>query len=149
MELITRLGARFSRVALVAALVGVMGIALAACDSGTPVAPTATATTPASTNGSGSSGPATEVAATLKEWAIGLPQNEVASGAYKFTVSNEGEFPHNLVIKDGGEVGRTPTFGKADGPQVLEVTLQPGTYTVVCDVPGHIEQGMTTELVVK
>jgi len=149
MELITSLGARFNRVALVAALVGLVGFALAACDSGSPVNPTPTPTTPATTNGSGSSGPATELAVSLKEWAIGLPQDEVAAGKYKFTVTNEGEFPHNIVIKDGGEVGRTPTFGKADVPQVLEVDLQPGTYNVVCDVPGHAEQGMTMELVVK
>ena len=83
----------------------------------------------------------------LSEWAI-LPANiGLPVGPIRMTVANKGEFSHNLVIKNGeAEIGRTPNFTKAESPQVLEVDLQPGNYTWLCDIPGHAEKGMTGTL---
>jgi len=80
----------------------------------------------------------------LSEWAI-LPANVgLPVGATRITVANKGEFGHNLVIKNGNtETARTPNFTKAESPKVLEVDLQPGNYTWLCDIPGHAEKGMT------
>jgi uncharacterized cupredoxin-like copper-binding protein len=119
----------------------------------TPAAPTtdngaAAAPTPAATAGTSSAG--TEVQATLKEWAIELSQAEVAAGTVRFTVTNAGTMPHNLTVtQNGATLGATSTFGPAAGPQTLEVTLQPGTYTLICSLPGHAQRGQRIDLVVK
>ena len=83
----------------------------------------------------------------LSEWAIFPANNGIPVGAIRITVINKGEFSHNLVIKNGNtEMARTPNFTKAESPKVLEVDLQPGNYTWLCDIPGHAEQGMTGTL---
>lgn len=144
-----------SRVGLTAMLLGVMAVSLAACggDTNAPAAtsPAATATTQAPDDGS-TDGAMQEVNLALKEWAIEPKSVEVNAGKVKFTVTNEGEFPHDAVFilqKDGKEVARTPVFGKAESPKTVEADLEAGTYTMVCDVPGHAEKGMTGVLTVK
>ena len=80
----------------------------------------------------------------VSEWAIFPANVGLPVGATRITVANKGEFSHNLVIKNGGtEIGRTPNFTKAESPKELEVDLQEGSYTWLCDIPGHAEQGMT------
>lgn len=85
------------------------------------------------------------VTVTELEWAIQLP-SEIPSGAVTFSVKNDGAVEHNLVIQeteqrlDGIQPGQTRT---------LQVTLQPGTYNIVCDIPGHSEAGMKTTVTVK
>jgi hypothetical protein len=57
---------------------------------------------------------------------------------------------HNLTVLDSsGEIAATPSFMSSEGPQTLEVQLQPGTYTIICSLPGHAARGQKTELVVK
>jgi uncharacterized cupredoxin-like copper-binding protein len=57
---------------------------------------------------------------------------------------------HNFtVLSDTGTVAKTPNFRAANGAQTLEVDLQPGTYTIICDLPGHAQRGQKTQLVVK
>jgi len=66
-------------------------------------------------------------------------------GNVTFDVSNDGSVEHNLTVLDQG---RTENIS---GGQTTELTLDnlaAGTYTVVCDVPGHREAGMETTLVV-
>jgi uncharacterized cupredoxin-like copper-binding protein len=117
----------------------------------TPVAPdpTATPAEPATVDASES---ATEIQATLIEWDLTLSQTEVPAGKVTFIVTNAGRMRHNLMIMDsaGTEmIGRTPDFTASQGPQTLEVELQPGTYTVLCALPGHAARGQQAELVVK
>lgn len=98
----------------------------------------------------GQSGSATQVNATLKEWAIELSQKEVPAGAIHFTVANEGKSQHNFTITDSsGEVAKIPNFASSAGAQSLDVTLKPGTYTIICSLPGHAARGQKTEIVVK
>ncbi|MDQ2809172.1 MAG: cupredoxin domain-containing protein [Chloroflexota bacterium] len=113
------------------------------------VAPTSAAATAATTGGGATN--AAEVQATLKEWALDLNQTSVAAGAVRFVVNNTGKFSHNFTIKDasGAELGHTSTFAAAAGPQTLEVTLKPGTYTVYCSLPGHADRGQKNTLTVK
>lgn len=90
-------------------------------------------------------GTAGAVTVTEQEWAIQLP-TEISSGTVTFTVKNDGAVEHNFVIQeaeqrlDGIQPGQTKT---------LQVTLRPGTYTIVCDIPGHSEAGMKTTVTVK
>ena len=114
-------------------------------------APTATpAAGDTSSASAQTTGQSTQVQATLREWAIDLNQSEVAAGKITFVVTNTGRMQHNLtVVDDSGVLGQTPTFGPSDGPQTLEVDLKPGTYTLICSLPGHASRGQKTTLVVK
>jgi plastocyanin len=124
-------------------------------DMGTaaPDAPASVATTPtpAAPASGASAGNAVEVQATLREWALDLNQTEVSAGTVRFVINNQGRFAHNFTIKDANNnvLGKTPTFSKDKGPQVVEVTLAPGTYTVYCSLPGHAAQGQQNTIVVK
>lgn len=95
------------------------------------------------TGGTGGAGGTVNV--TEHEWAIQIA-GDVASGTVTFSVKNDGAVEHNFVIQetnqrlDGIQPGQTKT---------IQATLQPGTYTIVCDIPGHSEAGMTTTMTVK
>ncbi len=107
-----------------------MGMGTMAPTTGTTdAAPTVAAT--AATTGGGATN-AVQVKATLHEWALDLDQTSVAAGPVHFAVTNTGKFPHNFTIKDasGTELGKTSTFAADKGPQTVDVTLTPGTYTV-------------------
>ena len=63
------------------------------------------------------------------------------------TVVNDGAVAHDLVV---------PALGKGtpDLPPDAELTIDlsgqpPGTYEVVCDIPGHREAGMVSQLVIE
>jgi uncharacterized cupredoxin-like copper-binding protein len=91
----------------------------------------------------------TDVQATLIEWSIKLSQSEVPAGKVVFTVTNQGTMMHNLTVEDdSGVIGRTHNFGPSDGPQTLALDLTPGTYTVICSLPGHAQRGQRATLVV-
>jgi uncharacterized cupredoxin-like copper-binding protein len=109
-------------------------------------APEATATT-ADTSSAGNG----TITAVLKEWAIDLSTAEVSAGTVTFTVTNAGTMGHNLTVRDssGSTVGATTTFTPSEGAQTLEVNLSPGTYTVICSLPGHASLGQKATLVVK
>lgn len=92
----------------------------------------------------------TEVQAVLKEWSIELSQQEVPAGKIRFTVTNQGQMAHNFTVTDdSGVIGNTPTFRSSEGAHTLEVDLKPGTYTIICSLPGHAARGQKTTLTVK
>lgn len=102
------------------------------------------------TAASESQGEVVEIQATLREWALDLSQTEVPAGTVRFVVTNAGQFAHNLTVTDdSGNLAQTPTFGSAEGPQVVEVELAPGTYEIICSLPGHANRGQRAQLVVK
>lgn len=159
--------ARMKTAGVTAALVGVLSLALAACGGetntggpggpggtgstdGTSTNPTATTATgggdtPAATTG----GKTNRVDVTLDEWTITPKDLQVPAGSTTFVATNEGEFSHNFVLqKDGGDVGGTPVFPPNESPKEVTLDLQPGTYTTICTVPGHAQQGMKGTLVV-
>ena len=108
------------------------------------------APTTAPSDSTQSSGTETSLQATLREWAIDLSQSEVPAGKVTITVINQGTMMHNLTIQDSsGTVAGTPNFAPSQGAQTLEVDLQPGTYTLICSLPGHAQRGQKTTLVVK
>ncbi|MEO8288373.1 MAG: cupredoxin domain-containing protein [Chloroflexota bacterium] len=95
-------------------------------------------------------GDVTEVQATLKEWSIALSQAEVPAGKVRFTVTNAGQMAHNLTVTDSsGTLAKTPNFNASQGTQTLEIDLKPGTYTLICSLPGHAQRGQKIDLVVK
>lgn len=84
------------------------------------------------------SGP-TEVNVSLEEWEIIFDQDEVKTGEITFVVNNIGLLEHNFKID--GVAGEIELILSQDS-QTLTVTLDPGTYSLICDLPGHREAGM-------
>jgi plastocyanin len=113
--------------------------------------------TPAA-GGGGSGGPGTTINATEKDFAIALDKSSVPAGTITFSIKNNGPSPHNLGVvpgngasKSGGITGKpikeseNIDNGKS---ATLTVDLQPGTYQVVCSIPGHVQLGMIMQLTV-
>jgi manganese oxidase len=80
----------------------------------------------------------------LSEWAI-TGDLEVASGDLDITLSNSGSLVHNLVFENGPRsvdvnAGETVTLEAGE--------LEPGSYIIFCDIPGHRGTGMEATLVV-
>jgi len=80
-----------------------------------------------------------------KEWTITFATPTVKAGQVTFNVSNSGAIEHNFVIVETKfEIAATQPGKSKTGT----TTLQPGTYTVICNIPGHEEAGMKTTLTV-
>lgn len=109
---------------------------------------------------------ATPLGATLQDDAITLSTDTVAEGRIRFDIENEGSLVHELEVFGGATLGETYEVknSKADlsglklvdevedivsGSQAkLTVSLKPGTYLIVCNLPGHYEAGVATFLTV-
>ena len=68
------------------------------------------------------------------------------AGAVTFEIENAGTVEHDFIIQ-GVDKGTEQL--RPGQKATLTVDLKPGTYTVVCNVAGHKEAGMTMQLVVK
>jgi FtsP/CotA-like multicopper oxidase with cupredoxin domain len=80
----------------------------------------------------------------LSEWAI-TGDTEVAPGDLTIDVTNAGSMVHNLAFENGPK--SVDLNSGATG--MLEVGhLEPGTYTIFCDIAGHRAAGMEARLVV-
>jgi len=93
------------------------------------------------TSGAGSGA----VAVSLSEWKIESKPATVKAGKVTFEIKNTGNLEHNFVITGAG---RSPNVLAKDATK-LELELKAGSYTVVCDLPGHKEAGMTGRLEVQ
>jgi uncharacterized cupredoxin-like copper-binding protein len=114
-----------------------------------------------------SGGPTVDVS--LKDFSIDLTPDSVPAGEVTFEASNAGptthEFeifsvdgdadPNALPVEDG--VANTDGLTLVDEQEditvganpSLSVELQPGTYGVICNLPGHYQQGMHAVLTVR
>jgi uncharacterized cupredoxin-like copper-binding protein len=104
------------------------------------------------------------VAVTLSEWSIKSDAAKVAAGRTTFTVTNTGKLPHEMVvlrtskdaaalgsgsrIGESGHVGEVEDVRPGGGTKTLTLTLKPGHYSLVCNLPGHYMAGMRTDLTV-
>ena len=83
----------------------------------------------------------------MSEYAFDPDPIVVDAAAATLEVVNEGAIPHNLLI---AELGKGAPDLDAGGTFTLELeSVEPGAYSVICDLPGHREAGMVTELVVR
>ena len=94
--------------------------------------------------GAGEKAVAKTVAVQETEFKILPATLTVAHGAIAFDVKNIGKIPHDLAIQ-GGTKTALISPGKST---TLTVTLQKGTYTLYCSVPGHRQSGMVAKLTV-
>ncbi|HVI17414.1 MAG: hypothetical protein ACJ738_04570 [Gaiellales bacterium] len=138
---------RFTRTALILALVGAVTLAASACGSSGGAGSSSTTVTQAAGGGGASSGKTVDV--TLKDYSIAVASTgSLAPGTYTFHVRNNGPSSHNLTINGPGVSDKaTPTFA-AGGSMDLTVTLKTGSYDLFCSVPSHKQLGMDTHLTV-
>jgi uncharacterized cupredoxin-like copper-binding protein len=100
--------------------------------------PTTTATT--STQPTGSVGTAkTTVTVNMVEYAFQLSQATIPSGQVTFIVKNAGAEAHNFDI-NGVHSGAIIAPGTTE---TWTVSLPAGQYLYTCDVPFHVDRGMT------
>jgi uncharacterized cupredoxin-like copper-binding protein len=99
----------------------------------------------ASRGGSSGAGPALRVSMT--DYGFAPSPIEVSASEARFTIANDGKLAHDFVVPQAGK-------GTADQLPGTSATLDlrglaPGTYAVVCDLPGHRAAGMETTLVIR
>jgi len=80
----------------------------------------------------------------LSEWLI-AGDLEVPPADFTIELSNAGSMTHNLVFENGP---RSSDLNPGDITTLHLGELEPGTYTIFCDIPGHRAAGMEARLVV-
>lgn len=88
---------------------------------------------------------ATTVNVTLTEFAIGGDLT-APSGQVTLDVSNDGSAVHNLVVR--GTDLATADLAAGASAQLALGELPPGSYELLCTIPGHEAAGMTADLVI-
>ena len=103
-----------------------------------------------------------DIAGSVKEWVVRLDATTAKAGDVTFTISNKGTIGHEfLVVKTDIEDGKIPLAGDhfaepsaglevideigefpAGETKKLTVTLEPGNYQLVCNLPSHYGAGM-------
>lgn len=105
----------------------------------------------------------------LKEWEVSVDADTVAAGQVTFEITNNGTIGHEfLVVKTDIADGEIPVDGDhfpedAEGITVIDeigeypagetqslvLTLEPGNYQLVCNLPAHYGAGMHTSFIVE
>jgi FtsP/CotA-like multicopper oxidase with cupredoxin domain len=81
----------------------------------------------------------------LSEFAITGDLTTMA-GDVTLIVTNKGSMEHNLTMQGGATTGPIP----ANGTATLKLgALEPGSYALLCTIPGHADSGMKATLVVE
>jgi len=81
-----------------------------------------------------------------KDFAIAMDKTTIKAGAITINIKNNGPSPHNIEIKELTKASDNIDAGKSGS---LAVDLKPGTYTVICNIPGHEQLGMKMTLTVQ
>jgi len=112
----------------------------------TAAPPTTSTTTTTTAAGGGTCASPVTTAITVKmfEYGFTLSQSSAPCGTLVFTEVNTGNLAHNFDIN--GHAG--PMLNPGSPNATFSATLTPGTYTYVCDVPGHDELGMNGQFTV-
>lgn len=80
----------------------------------------------------------------LAEWVI-TGELEVAPGDLTIVLTNSGTMAHNLEFENGPN---SPDVNPGDSSTLSVGLLEPGTYTIFCNIAGHRAAGMEARLVV-
>ena len=86
-------------------------------------------------------GPGGTVQVNMFEYGFTFTPAAIPSGNVTFVMANTGSVTHNLDVQ--GVVGGIGPFANPGQTVSMTVNLQAGhTYSFLCDVPGHADQGM-------
>jgi plastocyanin len=141
------------RALAVLALAAFAVLGLAACGGGGDNNSTAASTpAPATTTGGGGGGGGSTVnISTPSGSTLAYDQKSASAKAGSVTIDFDNKQPlqHDVAVEDssGKELGATDLV--SSGTASTTVTLQAGTYTFFCTVPGHRDAGMEGTLTVK
>ena len=109
----------------------------------------------------------TAITATLKEYSIELSAATAAPSSVTFTVTNSGTIVHEFVVlKTDVQAADLPLTNdevteddytvidevedvESGKSGTLTVTLDAGHYVVICNIAGHVRQGMATDFTVQ
>lgn len=129
-----------------------LAVALAACSSAASPSPSTTTTT--------------TITGTLTEYKIQLSATSAPAGTVIFNVTNAGTIVHEFVILktdalakdlplagDSVDEGAFNAIGEveeteAGGTGTFTATMAPGHYAIICNVGGHVSQGMVADFTV-
>jgi uncharacterized cupredoxin-like copper-binding protein len=145
---------------LLGACVIVLAVMAAACGGGNDNGGGGPATSAGNAPATSASG---TVQATEKDFAIGLEPTTATSGPVTFQITNQGPSTHEFVVfktdldpanlpvdKDGNvdeegkgvkHIDEVEDIASAS-TESLKVDLEPGSYVVICNLPGHYKLGM-------
>jgi uncharacterized cupredoxin-like copper-binding protein len=132
--------------ATIAALGIAAALALGACGGGGgggSAKPASTAATPAT---AAPAATAAAVSIEAHEFSLSPSDLHAAAGNVAIQYKNAGAIQHTLVID--GVAGFKLDVPKAGDVDTATVKLEPGTYTLYCDIPGHRQAGMEDHLTV-
>ncbi len=146
--------ARSAAALALAVAVGTLSSCSGDSDSPSSAAPTSTVEQPETSAPEDSaaesptpSAQAGALSASLADFTVELPEQELTAGSYTIEVTNDGSASHDLVIEDadGSDVAASEVLSPGQSGTV-EVDLVPGEYVFYCSVGNH--RGMGMELAV-
>ncbi|TAN35014.1 hypothetical protein EPN29_01480 [bacterium] len=100
--------------------------------------------------GSGSQ-PAGSIKVTMTEYKFDPSTLSAPSGKVVFFLVNAGSVAHDMIIRDGSgtRVAGSELVSAGDSKVFQVDNLATGSYTIVCDQPGHESSGMKGALTIK
>ena len=155
-------------VGLVVALLGVTGIVLLASageqNTGATAPSAAPSPTPAAATAAAPAPAARSIAVNLKEFTVTPQPGAGRAGRVTFHVRNTGAVEHEFVVlrtrkpagalRKGSEADETGNVGEIGGLQPgsaksLTLSLKPGHYALICNLPGHYLAGQHADFTVR
>jgi uncharacterized cupredoxin-like copper-binding protein len=104
------------------------------------------------------------VGVSLREFKVDVTASAAAAGKVRFNVRNTGAVTHEFVVlrtakpagsllkgaraDERGNVGETGDLA-AGASKTITVTLKPGHYALICNLPGHYVGGQHTDFTVR
>jgi uncharacterized cupredoxin-like copper-binding protein len=123
---------------------GMKGAFVVGTAKGPPPPPPPTTTTPTTTTTTTVTGPSTTVQVGMFEYRFDISPATIPAGNVTFVIRNSGTEPHNFDIA-GVRAGAILGPGQSE---TWTVGLGPRNYIIVCDVPFHVDRGMTTQMTI-
>ncbi len=92
--------------------------------------------------------PAGSIKVSMSEFKFSPSDISAPAGKVVIYLVNSGQAPHDMVVLDPGgkQVAKSKLVQAGNATTFTIDNLAAGTYTVVCDVPGHREAGMVGTL---
>jgi azurin len=148
-------------------LIGAVVFAACGDDDDDDATPTATSVVADADHDDADDHDAAGVTVSLEDFAVVLDVDSAGAGEVTFEVANDGATLHNfLVIRtdlatddlplDGAAVdedavdvvGRTGDIASGE-TETVAVSLDAGSYVLICNIPGHVQLGMTVALTIE
>jgi uncharacterized cupredoxin-like copper-binding protein len=95
-------------------------------------------------SGGGSSQPAGSTKVTMTDFKFSPSDLKVKAGKVSLFLVNNGGVSHDMVVtsSDGKAVGRSELVQPGNSTVLTVDNLAAGDYMIICDQPGHADQGM-------